>query len=386
MSDPASPYVCHGPLHPVTIPGVEADAGAWVCPVCGVWRHRSPPADRERRARVLAAMPGIIAAILRPGAGPVDSGECAVRLEAPFPWFGGKRRVAHEVWSRFGSVTNYVEPFFGSGAVLLGRPVVSGTETINDLDGYVANFWRSVKMSPAATAAWADAPVNENDLHARHVWLVQQRDGLRPSLEGNPDWHDPKIAGWWVWGVACWIGGGFCRGTGPWWVDAHQRLVKSAHRPVGVKRQRIHLSTRGQGVKRQRIHLSTRGQGVNRQLIHLGDRGRGVKRQLIHLGNRGRGVNRQRDLVGWFSALSARLQAVRVGSGEWSRVCGPAVTYRHGLTAVFLDPPYADTAHRDQALYRIDSAQVAHDVCRWAIRERREPTIANCALRVRRRT
>jgi hypothetical protein len=43
-------------------------------------------------------------------------------IDAPFPWFGGKRKVAAEVWARFGAVENYVEPFFGSGAVLLGRP------------------------------------------------------------------------------------------------------------------------------------------------------------------------------------------------------------------------------------------------------------------------
>lgn len=45
-------------------------------------------------------------------------------LKAPFPWFGGKSKIANEVWRRFGDVPNYVEPFFGSGAVLLGRPPV----------------------------------------------------------------------------------------------------------------------------------------------------------------------------------------------------------------------------------------------------------------------
>ena len=39
-------------------------------------------------------------------------------LSAPFPWFGGKRQVADEVWSAFGDVVNYVEPFAGSLAVL----------------------------------------------------------------------------------------------------------------------------------------------------------------------------------------------------------------------------------------------------------------------------
>lgn len=105
-------------------------------------------------------------------------------LQAPFPWFGGKRKVAAEVWARFGAVDNYVEPFFGSGAVLLGRPSpIVGNETINDLDGYVANFWRAIQREPEGVAAWADNPVNENDLHARHVWLLQQRETLRARLE-----------------------------------------------------------------------------------------------------------------------------------------------------------------------------------------------------------
>lgn len=37
-------------------------------------------------------------------------------------YFGGKSRIASEVWARFGDVTSYIEPFFGSGAVLLSRP------------------------------------------------------------------------------------------------------------------------------------------------------------------------------------------------------------------------------------------------------------------------
>ena len=39
----------------------------------------------------------------------------ARKLQAPFPWFGGKSQDAHIVWERFGNVPNYVEPFFGSG-------------------------------------------------------------------------------------------------------------------------------------------------------------------------------------------------------------------------------------------------------------------------------
>jgi len=38
-----------------------------------------------------------------------------------------------------------------------------------------------------------------------------------------------------------------------------------------------------------------------------------------------------------------------------------------GETAVFLDPPYADTAKRCDDLYACDSLSVAHDVREWAI-------------------
>jgi DNA adenine methylase len=44
------------------------------------------------------------------------------KLRSRKAYFGGKSRVAPQVWERFGDVANYVEPFAGSLAVLLGRP------------------------------------------------------------------------------------------------------------------------------------------------------------------------------------------------------------------------------------------------------------------------
>ncbi|MBP6733532.1 MAG: DNA adenine methylase [Chromatiaceae bacterium] len=274
---------------------------------------------------------------------------------APFPYFGGKSKVADPVWRAFGTVSNYVEPFFGSGAVLLARPMpINGPETINDFDGMVANFWRALQADPEAVADWADWPVNECDLHARHLWLVNRRPALTAALMADPAWYDAQTAGWWVWGLCSWIGSGWCSGQGPWQAR-DGKLVDT----------------------RQRPHLGNAGMGINRQLPHLGDAGMGINRKLPHLGDAGMGINRKRQhLRATFSALADRLRAVRVCCGDWSRVTGDSVTVKHpGITGVFLDPPYADTAGRDSDLYACDDEQVAHRVREWAIAHGDDPRL-----------
>ena len=132
-------------------------------------------------------------------------------LRAPFPWFGGKRRVASLVWSRLGNVDTYNEPFFGAGSVLLGRPHTPRVETVNDLDCFLANFWRALQHDPASVAYWADGPVNEADLHARHRWLVIRGRRLVLRCARDPHYFNAKVAGWWVWGQCLWIGSGWCQ-------------------------------------------------------------------------------------------------------------------------------------------------------------------------------
>lgn len=287
-------------------------------------------------------------------------------LKAPFPYFGGKSRIAHEVWARFGDVANYVEPFFGTGAVLLARPgdqwCNGRTETVNDLNGYISNFWRAVQRDPNAVAYYADWPVNENDLHARHAWLVTQRDDIQSKLEGDPDWFNAKIAGWWVWGVSCWIGSGFCSGEGPW-QQVNGELVN-------VK------GDAGRGVNRKLPHLGNAGQGVNRKLLHLGGAGRGVNRKRPHLGSAGQGVNSDYGLnhvSKWMTDLSDRLRRVRVCCGDWQRVCGKSVTFTHGVTGVFLDPPYSAEAGRAECYGHTEDMKVAHAARAWAIEHGANP-------------
>ena len=264
-------------------------------------------------------------------------------MKAPFPWFGGKRTVAATVWQALGNVSHYVEPFFGSGAVLLQRPHSPNVESVNDLDGLLANFWRAVQAAPDKVAHHADWPTNEADLHARHYWLVTQRDNLTKRLMGDPDWFDTKAAGWWCWGACNWIGGGWCSGEGPWQaVDG------------------VLVDTRKAG---------NAGRGINRQLPHMGNAGRGINRQLPHMGAAGRGE----FIQDWMRALSERLRGVRVACGDWTRVIGPSVLRAGGgVCGVFLDPPY-DVSDRVD-VYAMET-KVAADVRAWALANGDDPEL-----------
>lgn len=200
-------------------------------------------------------------------------------MKAPFPWFGGKSRVAAQVWERFGPVPNYVEPFFGSGAVLLNRTSSPINETVNDKDCYLANFWRAVKLAPALVAEHADWPVNEADLHARHLWLVNQ-EGFRERMKSDPDYFDAKIAGWWVWGISQWIGSGWC--TRPEW----RGRAGCERAPKGINTSR-HLPKGA--LWRTRPNLGSNG--VHRKIPSTGNRGGlGVVRKRVQLKRGGTGV------------------------------------------------------------------------------------------------
>src|SRR5690606_29837029 len=99
------------------------------------------------------------------------------------------------------------------------------------------------------------------------AWLQERRTpDLISWLEGDPEAHDPKAAGWWLYVCACGIGDPW--GPGPWKViDGHLRDSRTIPQPWA-----------GQGITRGLPDLGTAGQGVNRGLPHLGDAGKGVNR------------------------------------------------------------------------------------------------------------
>ena len=115
-----------------------------------------------------------------------------------FPYFGGKRRAAQEVWQALGTVDRYIEPFFGSGAVLLGAPVRPKSELVNDIDHHVANLWRALQRDPEEVWRVASAPCSEVELKARQTWLRS----LPPLDLSDLSACDVERAGVWLW-CAC---------------------------------------------------------------------------------------------------------------------------------------------------------------------------------------
>ena len=274
-------------------------------------------------------------------------------MKAPFPWFGGKRKVAPIVWDALGDVENYAEPFAGSLAVLLERPSehIGHLETVNDADQYIANFWRALVADPEQVAHYADWPVNETDLFSRHLWLVNHgKTAMQKGMAADPEWYDAKIAGWWVWGICAWIGHGWCTGKGP---HTYESIGADTHElGAGVWSQLPHLTSAGNGV-----HSATlAGAGVKSQLPHLGDAGKGIHRATLAGG-----------LYDYMHELAARLRRVRVVCGDWSRVVTNGALSFGPTVGVFLDPPYSDAAERDSRVYSVDSLSVAHDVREWCI-------------------
>jgi hypothetical protein len=370
-----------------------------------------------------------------------------VKLKAPFPAFGGKGRVASAVIARIDGVEgdegrgvwdpvdNWIEPFAFSAIVTLRRKP-GRIETINDRNAFVSNFWRAVQADPERVAHYADWPVNETDLHARHRWLVgsDQANRQLARVGQDPEFFDAKIAGWWCWGACCWIGSGWCD-EGVLW-QTRPNLAgdgggNGVHRcektwDGDAKRLNYNADGLGNGIARlapspQLPHLDAAGRGVQGTPSKLPHLDAAISGQLPRLtgangvvssdhlkrcrlasfdrpgtGVCGEGVvgadDRRRWIMGWMRALADRLRAVRVCCGHWSRVCdSPSTMTRLGTTGVFLDPPYrvslADgSANRTRHIYANDRHQDVNALCdevqAWCLKWCDDPAvrIALCGL------
>lgn len=237
-------------------------------------------------------------------------------LTTPFPYFGKKTRIANIIWEALGDPVTYVEPFCGTAAVLLARPRPGKYETINDLDGFVANFWRAVKADPGQVTDHFDYPPIEIELRVRHNRIEAQYGDLLESLRADPDFYDPKIAGWWAWGSLNTLRGG-------WWAGASMSL--DVHVRMGADRIRIPPEF----------------------------------------------TTRREFISDWIARLSERLRNVRVTCRDWSRALRPPVLRTaYGTVGIFLDPPYA---RRDPNCYKESDDNFADALREWCLQNGSNP-------------
>ena len=345
-------------------------------------------------------------------------GATGAALTAPFPWYGGKRRWAPRIWERFGEVGVYVEPFAGSLAVLLHRETPAPREIVCDLDGGICNFWRALKADPEAVAYWADWPTIHQDLTARHRWLVQWVVDNRERLQSDPDYCDAKAAGWWVWGISLWIGGGWCQPAYRGKDEAPERRPHvqphSGGEGVSVqaihnKRPRVQDDNGGVGVSAQRGQMPAvadwnGGMGVSAQRVSgkipklpsTGTVG-GVhrrpseKRPRIESQLGGNGVSAQRqarpDLIDWFNRLANRLAGVVVLNRSWQSALTPSLLQQTATgpkppVGILMDPPYLQD-ERDADIYGSDAVGTSNasaaESWAWAQANGERFRIAYCA-------
>lgn len=113
-------------------------------------------------------------------------------MKAPFPYYGGKTKLAERIADLLPEHQHYVEPFAGSLAVLLAKKPAR-METVNDIDGDLMTFWRVLRDQPDDLARAAaltpharaehqlayDLAVPDELERARRVWvlLTQGRAG-----------------------------------------------------------------------------------------------------------------------------------------------------------------------------------------------------------------
>jgi site-specific DNA-adenine methylase len=196
-----------------------------------------------------------------------------------------------------------LEPFAGSLAVLLNRPDDPLAEVVCDLDGWIVNFWRSIKYDWPAVVSQLSGPVSEVEMVGYNKYLIANRAVVTPKLEDDLEYYDPELAAIWWMGISSWLGSGY------------------GWRP---SRQRPHID---------RTLKSVYSLGLTDERI---------------------------------AAVSARLANVVLLSGNWDaawkRVVTSAILHRFSTVGVFLDPPYG--GDRVKGLYAED--QHLHDeVLAW---------------------
>ena len=93
---------------------------------------------------------------------------------------GSKWSLAHWIIGMFPPHHSYLEPFFGSGAVLFNKPR-SDIETVNDLDGNVVNLFECIREDPERLARSISLTPYARDIYEK-AYLADPEDRFEAAL------------------------------------------------------------------------------------------------------------------------------------------------------------------------------------------------------------
>ena len=277
----------------------------------------------------------------------------------PLVYFGAKRKAAPLIWRLFGRVRSYVDPFMGSLSVPLACPYEIPRVVVNDLNCLLVNFWRALQRDPEAVAYWAEYPSSHVDLMARREWLRQQWPTAVQCMQNDPEWHDPRMAGWYVWVISNVI-------AGHWEYLRTETDDHDAYAQVlaASRRYRLDWDTPPSAVPAD-IPRATR----KHSMPHTSEP-QGVQLRRTHAVERDVPVLTGMKLRTWMCDLAERIQEWIILHSSWrpivsSRVILRIVPSETRYTALLLDPPYDAGKIPRTPLYVEDTMDVAAEVREW---------------------
>ena len=157
-------------------------------------------------------------------------------MNAVLKYPGAKWSLAEWIIGHFPSHHSYLEPFFGSGAVLFNKPQ-SCIETVNDLDGDVVNLFECIRQDPEKLGRivyftpysrqeyektyTTDLPADHFDRAARFLLRCNQGYGFRTN-EIRVGWKNDVQGRERAYAAKC-------------WTDLPEIIVAAAERLRGVQ-------------------------------------------------------------------------------------------------------------------------------------------------------
>ena len=107
-----------------------------------------------------------------------------IKIKSPVTWIGNKTSILHILYALFPiGCDRYVEPFGGSGAVLLGKPVPDKFEVFNDYNHNLVNLFRCMDKATGKPFL-----VNGKEVTSKVTFTAEKKDGeitVRFTFDGS---------------------------------------------------------------------------------------------------------------------------------------------------------------------------------------------------------